>query len=169
MRRELLFFCFVLLVSAAFSCVIADSYISDPYDTYEKMLRPYLFTSFLTVGGFILSLIAIVLFSLRKELYDSDEYKERHNQHVNEKYTSRGLTPKHNRLEPLVNLGKLLIFCVIAALITSMLQITVGFIRSPYAALFCVSFANATLCTIIFACVSVAKTLQVWFELLEKC
>lgn len=66
------------------------------------------------------------------------------------------------------NLGVALMANVVLALVTSVLQLTLGFIPYPWAVGICLGFGGATICLLIFLWWQVASNLMKWFEGLEK-
>jgi len=120
-----------------------------------------LFTGFLTIGGFLLTLKTFVLVQLKKELYENDYYKQR----LNDK---RLLNPNLSLYGPLNRLGYLLVLCVLAALTTAVAQLSVGFIPSRYAAAFCIAVAAGTLALVFQAWYEIKCNLTTWFEYLEE-
>src|ERR1051326_8439256 len=77
------------------------------FSLYDRKFQTPLFTGFLTIGGFLLTLKTFVLVQLKKELYENDYYKQRLNdKRVNE--------PNLSLYGPLNRLGYLLVLCVLA-------------------------------------------------------
>lgn len=123
-------------------------------------LQNSLFTGFLTLGGFLLSLKTFILIQLKKELYDSPSYRE-HFRAVQEVEKTGSL------YDPLKNLGEYLLYSVLFALSTSAAQLTIGFIPNKYAASFCLALPVAAFFVVFRAWFAIRKTLLEWFGQLK--
>lgn len=147
----------VALVSILY---LANRYGLDLYDFYSKRMQTPLFTGFLTLGGFLLTLKTFVLIKLKEGLYDHKKYQEHHNKRklLNSELTYYG---------PLSRLGNFLILSVLFALLTSFFQFTFGFINSNVIAAIALSLALTTSVIVLFAWWNIRRNLNYWFELLE--
>lgn len=130
--------------------------LSDIYSKFQTAL----FTGFLTIGGFLLSLKTFILVKMREDLYDSDSYKKRFEQKKN-------LDSSLKLYSPLRRLGDYLVYCVICALLTAFMQISIGFINHGLAAAVCIAAALFTMCLVIFAWWQIKLILNDWFDILE--
>jgi len=129
-------------------------------NAYAQNMRVPLFTGFITVGTFLLTLKATILLRI-KEVYDTEDYKVLW-------VASREQNPNETYYGPLRRLGTALVTNVIMALVTSGLQMTVGFISKPWATAVCVAFAATTLGLLIFLWWQIAMGLKLWFKTEEK-
>jgi len=127
---------------------------------YDRKFQTPLFTGFLTISGFLLTLKTFVLVQLKKELYDQSFYKA----DVNYK---RLTNPKLTLYGPLNRLGSLLVLCVLGGLTTAVSQLSVGFIPSRLAAAFCIAVGAGTLALVFQAWYEIKRNLTRWFEFLE--
>lgn len=157
----------ILTVAALFfgACVGVLIYF-DPspqglYDLYSTKLQTPLFTGFLTIGGFLLTLKTFVLIKLKESLYGSDFYQS-------ELEDKRHLNPNLSTYAPLSRLGHFLIISVVGALITATAQMSVGFIHHKIAAAICMGFAATTLLLVFIAWWEIKKNLSEWFDLLDR-
>ena len=156
---------FIVLAVFFAACVAALVYF-DPgpkglSDLYETKLQTPLFTGFLTIGGFLLTLKTFVLIKLKESLYGSDFYQS-------ELEDKRHLNPNLSTYGPLSRLGHFLIFSVVGALITATSQLSIGFIHHRIAAAICITFAATTLLVVFKAWWEIRKNLAAWFDLLER-
>ena len=126
-----------------------------------KEIRSALFTGFLTIGGFLLSLKTFILIKLKEDLYDSPSYKERFE-------NQKQLKPSLSYFEPLSNLSNFLIYCVLLSLITSLSQYTLGFIQSIYTIAFCIALSSTSFFLVIVVWWEIRANLTIWFELLDE-
>lgn len=129
---------------------------------YKSAIRSTLFTAFLTMGSFMLSLMSMFMFSLKDKLFDDTEYiklyiaKEKISGKINSIYS------------PLVNISRLFLFCVMMCFITSLSQFTVGLINCNAASIFCLSLAVSTITLALYVLYNVWRNLEVWFCILLK-
>jgi hypothetical protein len=130
------------------------------YEIYERKLQTPLFTGFLTVGGFLLTLKTFVIIRLKESLYDSSTYKERLER-------KRHLNPNLSAYGPLSRLASFLILSVVSAIITAALQMSIGFIQNKFAAAICISVATTTLILVLWSWWLIRTNLSDWFSILE--
>lgn len=129
---------------------------------YKDNLRGTLFTAFLTMGSFMLSLMSMFMFSLKEKLFDDGEYKKLYS--AKEKITNES-DPIYG---PLVNISRLFLFCVMMCFITSILQFTIGLIDNICLTVFCLSLAISTIFLALYILYNVWRNLEVWFHILLK-
>ncbi len=129
-------------------------------DAYQK-IRPSLFTGFLTIGGFLLSLKTLILVQLRKELYDSEEYKAEIKEHQKEH-------PEYRRYAPLKNLGEFMLWSVFAAIMTAAVHLFLAFFSHKLTVIFSLSLSLTTLALVFRAWMAIRTSLHVWFRTLKE-
>lgn len=156
----------MLLAVLFFSACVGTLVYFDPgltglYDLYSTKLQTPLFSGFLTIGGFLLTLKTFVLIKLKESLYGSDFYQA-------ELKEKRHLNPNLSTYGPLSRLGHFLIFSVVGALITATAQLSIGFIHHKVAAAVCIGFAATTLLLVFKAWWEIRKNLSAWFDLLDR-
>jgi hypothetical protein len=114
-------------------------------DFYAKNIRASLFTGFLTVGSFLLSLKVFIVVKFKENIFDSDAYKKR-------LADRRKLNPELTHYGPVKRLSQLLFFAIISAIGASVTQLSIGLIPAWQATLVCVfaaTFAGSMLiCTL---------------------
>lgn len=154
--------------TGAFIALALSLFILLPEDaviiaSYSARLQVPLFTGFLTLSGFLLSLKTFILIKLKEDLYDLPQYKRRLNErrlaNPNVKLTLYG---------PLSRLGSFLIYSVACALGTALAQLTIGFIPGKLPVAICLSLAGITTGLVGVAWWQIRGSLQNWFELLEE-
>lgn len=128
---------------------------------YQEKMQVVLFSGFLTIGGFLLTLKTFILIKLKEGLYDREDYKKRVDQ---KRQLNKGLS----YYGPLRRLGNFLVYGVASALITALSQLTIGFIPHPAASAFCMTLAIFTGGVVIMAWWLIKVNLHDWFELLES-
>ena len=152
---------FVFVVALGVIIILTNKYGFDLYDFYSKKMQIPLFTGFLTLGGFLLTLKTFVLIKLKEELYGSDKYRERHAER-------KLLNPDISYYGPLSRLGNFLIQSVLLALLTSFYQFTFGFVKCDIIAAIGLALAFTTSTIVLFAWWNIRQNLNYWFELLES-
>lgn len=131
---------------------------------YDAKLQTPLFTGFLTLGGFLLTLKTGLLMRLKSDLYDNGTYRK-------QVVAMNNLAVPGQRISvfgPLQRLGSFLIVVVLMSLGTSVSQLTIGFIPSKLAAMFCLALAAVTISLVFAAWIEIRNNLQRWFSLLEE-
>lgn len=152
---------FVFIAALGGIILLTNKYGFNLYEFYSEKMRMPLFTGFLTLGGFLLTLKTFVLIKLKEELYGSDKYKERHAER-------KLLNPEISYYGPLSRLGNFLIQSVLLALLTSFYQFTFGFIKCDIVAAVALALAFTTSTIVLFAWWNIRQNLNCWFELLES-
>lgn len=100
---------------------------------YGKSLRGSLFAGFLTLSGFLLSLKTFIVVNMKKEVFDTDEYKaEWEEQKKLDAAKNMG-----SRFEPLRYLSTTLFLAIASCVITSVLQLTLGLVEAFWVAIIC--------------------------------
>lgn len=132
---------------------------------YSAKLQTPLFTGFLTLGSFLLTLKTFILVQLKEKLYDDAGYIERI---ARLRFQNASL----KLYAPIMRLAELLLIAVVMALGTALLQITLGFVEHQISSAICLSFAMGTLFLVGFAWWQIRKNIydlfQYWDEQKEK-
>lgn len=130
------------------------------HDAYSKNMRSYLFSGFFTLSGFLLSAHTFIVIHMKKEIYDTDKYRQR----VIER---RGVTRGHTHYGALTRLSLLLIGSVAMALVTSILQFTVGLYPANWAVLICTGMAAITAAALLGSLVAIWGNIKAWLKDIE--
>jgi hypothetical protein len=129
---------------------------------YGTSLRGSLFSGFLGLGGFLLSLKTFIVVKMKEGLYDHKLYRARHAE-------AKKANPT-KALPLFAQLGKLrtLLFAsIISSLLTAVLQITVGLADNDAAAAICLGAGGFTLALLGRSLYEINGNLRRWFEYLE--
>lgn len=151
----ILTFCF--LYSLIYFGLICDNTLTD---TYSKKLQVPLFTGFLTISGFLLSLTTFIVVKMHEAVYQDEKYLEK-----TAVYTRIDLNYSHT--EPLENLTIFLIVSVVTALVTSFSQFTIGNINSYHIAIFCIALAVGAFGFVLTSCFVIKKNIQEWIDFMK--
>jgi hypothetical protein len=131
---------------------------------YREGLRAPLFAGFLTVGTFLLTLQTTLLLRI-KEIYDDESYAIRW-QVLQEQRRAKGLS-RTGYYDPLRNLGLALLANIFFALVSSILQVTLGFVNTFWAVGICLGFAATTFGLLLLLWWQIAANLIRWFSEIE--
>ena len=131
---------------------------------YRSDLRVPLFTGFLTMGTFLLTLQATILLRI-KEIYDDSDYAATW-EVLQEQRKAKGLS-RTGYYDPLRNLGLALLANIFCALTSSLLQVTIGFINAPWAVGICLGSAATTFGLLLILWWYIAANLVRWFSEIE--
>lgn len=128
---------------------------------YAKNIRGSLFTGFLTVGSFLLSLKAFIVVKLKENIFDTDLYKKRleERRKLNKSLTLYG---------PVKRLSTLLFVSISTAITASVSQLTIGLIPHWAATSFCIFVAVFAISMLVSTLILIKSTLDEWLEYLEE-
>ena len=130
-------------------------------DYYAKNIRGSLFTGFLTVGSFLLSLKAFIVVKLKENIFDSDIYKERLKQ-------QRKLNSNLTLYGPVKRLSQLIFLTICSALTASVSQLTIGLIQHWLATFFCIFVSMFAISMLVSTLLLIKSTLDEWLNYLEE-
>ena len=147
----------MVILSPTIQWLFEDSF----YKLFSSDLRPGLFTGFLTISGFLYSAHTFIVIHMKKELYDTDEYRKRME-------TARTVNPDISYYGALRRLSRLLISAVGVSLAASLSQVTIGLHHANWTAVVCVVMAIIAFGLLIWAVAVMALNLHDWFEGLEN-
>jgi hypothetical protein len=135
----------VTIISATFLFYRFNPGPNGIIDLYAQRLQSPMFTGFLTLSGFLLTLATFIIIRLKEGLYDSSLYRSRLKE-------LRSINPGLSAYGPLKRLSILLATNVICAFTTSILQFSLGFVRSKLVVAFClgVGFGTISLALVTF-------------------
>lgn len=127
---------------------------------YFAQARVPMFTGFLTLGSFLLTLQTAIIQRL-KDAYDTDSYKERY---LILKERDRNVR-YYGSLE---RMSVALSTNVILALCTAASQLTVGFLRTEWSTAFCIAIAITSLSLVVYLTIELLLAHKEWFEKIEN-
>lgn len=154
----------ISIIIAAFFIISIELYVEDLNlisDFYAKNIRGSLFTGFLTMGSFLLSLKTFIVVKLKENIFDSRQYREKLEE-------NKKLNPNLTLYGPVKRLSQLIFISIISAIGTSILQLTLGLIPKWPATLICLFFAAFTLSMLITTLLLIKNILDVWLDRAEE-
>lgn len=160
MKKAYCVFGATFLLGFSFLYYIDLQFNSRLIESYDR-IQGSLFTGFLTIGGFLLSLKTFLLLRLKQDIYDHKGYLERVER-------LRSLDPKIKRYDPLLRLSQLLVFTVFCALCSSISHLTVGYVFRPLGPIFSISISFSTLGLVILNWLVLSRNIKMWMEFIEK-
>lgn len=151
------------LLIGLIAAVVAYSFsenLCEISDFYAQNIRASLFTGFLTVGSFLLSLKVFIVVKFKENIFDSEVYKNRLKDR-------RRLNPSLTHYGPVKRLSNLLFFSIISAISASATQLTIGLIPTWQATLFCIFIATFAGSMLICTLWLIREILDEWLSYLE--
>lgn len=140
------------------------------FNYYESKVRGYLFSGFISVGSFLLSLHTFVIVNLKDKLFDSVAYK---NNYVDFKRReiknfSSDMISVSDYYSPLNVLSVFLNISIWLSIVTAVMQFTLGFYDNTYSAIFCMYMALITVLFLLNCLVLIRCNIKVWLTLEDK-
>lgn len=138
---------------------------------YKTGARTPLFTAFLTLGSFLLTLKTTILQRLR-EGYDTEDHEKIYCYHVRQEKESAALsgrTPKPRKYyQGLHDLSVALSLGMTTTIISSLLQVTLGFFGELWSTVICVGVAAFAALTVLYMTWHIFLAHQQWIGFIEK-
>ncbi|EDS5056004.1 hypothetical protein B1Q49_004632, partial [Salmonella enterica] len=140
------------------------------FNYYESKIRGYLFSGFISVGSFLLSLHTFVIVNLKDKLFDSSAYKQSYIDFKSRQI--KGFSSENIVLTeyyaPLNVLSVFLNVSIWLSILTAVIQFTLGFYNNTYTALFCMYLALLTILYLLNCLILIRCNIKVWLTLEHK-
>ncbi|WP_207834846.1 hypothetical protein [Pseudomonas sp. 43(2021)] len=120
---------------------------------YAEKLRASLFAGFLTVGSFLMSLKTFIIVNMKKEVFDTQGYKDKF---------AKASTGK--LYDPLKELSDMLFATIVTCIIASVSQLTIGLIPTVLTSILPISIAIMALILLSWSLYLIRKNLESMFE-----
>ncbi|CAI1005773.1 Uncharacterised protein [Serratia liquefaciens] len=156
-------FAVLIIISILFILTTFIIYNDDPsvggdfYDFYQKNLRGYLFSGFISVGSFLLSLHTFVIVNLKDKLFSTESYKNIFAQ-------SNGIEVSEinesQLFKPLDRLSCFLNASIWLSIITAVSQFTIGLANFSPASIVCIWLAILTICFMLNSLILIRENIK---------
>ncbi|CTZ41318.1 hypothetical protein GRW05_11980 [Escherichia coli] len=135
------------------------------FDFYHKNLRGYLFSGFISVGSFLLSLHTFVIINLRDKVFATQEYKE-----IYSIATGIPIDKINDSVlyKPLDNLSSFINTSILCSITTAIAQFTIGLSTNLYACLFCVWLAILTVFLLLHCLIIIRQNIKILLKQQRK-
>lgn len=130
---------------------------------YSESIRGYIFTAFLAVASFLLSLLTFVVINLKEKMFDSKEYIDIAKKSW-EKRKGIIVFKKKNLYEPLVVISWVLAFAISSCFLTSISQFLFGFSSNHYVLLLPTYLPFLSLTLLILALYQMVDLILQWLS-----
>lgn len=135
------------------------------FEFYHKNLRGYLFSGFISVGSFLLSLHTFVIINLRDKVFATQEYKE-----IYSIATGIPIDKINDSVlyKPLDNLSSFINTSILCSITTAIAQFTIGLSTNLYACLFCVWLAILTVFLLLHCLIIIRQNIKILLKQQRK-
>lgn len=131
-------------------------------DVYSNKLQVPLFTGFLTISGFLLSLTTFIIVKMHEAVYQDNYYNESRVE------TFKRIDPDYSGTRPLKDLSIFLLGSVVVTLAASFSQFTIGNYPNPFFSIFCISLATMAAICVLTSCWLIKKNITAWIDFMEE-
>jgi hypothetical protein len=128
-------------------------------EAYQKSARASVFTAFVTLGSFLLTMKTNMLQRL-KEAFDSPHHEAVYRQH-------RAANSGAKYYAGLGRMSRALAACVPMALVSSALQMTLGWCANRWLFALCVAAPTITLCFVLYLWFEISQAHRMWLDKIE--
>lgn len=128
------------------------------FDFYHRNLRGYLFSGFISVGSFLLSLHTFVIVNLRDKVFSTPDYRAIYS---NATGTPIDKINDGDLYKPLDNLSSFINTAILLSLTTAISQFTIGLSTNLYACLFCVWLAILTIILLLHCLIIIRQNIRI--------
>jgi len=123
---------------------------------YHKNLRGYLFSGFISVGSFLLSLHTFVIVNLKEKVFGTVEYLE-----VFKKASGSEIVKQCDLYKPLDNLSGFINSSIWLSIITAISQFTIGLSTNFYASIYCVWVSILTVIFMLYCLMVIRENIKI--------
>jgi hypothetical protein len=128
---------------------------------FAENIRGHLFAGFLALGGFLLSLKTFIVVNMKENVYDDEYYKKN--------WKKLKKTESDLKLYgPLKELSDLLYHAILAAIISAVLQMSLGLYLHWLASIICIWSALYAVALLVWSLKVIKQNLDEWFTNLDK-
>lgn len=127
---------------------------------YADNLRGNLFSGFLALGGFLLSLKTFIVVTMKENVYNNNKYIENWER-------TRKFKPDQKLHAPLKQLSDFLFYAIFASILSAVLHMSLGLYGSVPAAVISVWSSIFAILLLVWCLVLIKKNLDTWFTYLD--
>ncbi|WP_439623387.1 hypothetical protein [Gemmata sp.] len=138
-------------------CDPATAVVDPVWAYYAANLRAGMFTGFLTMSSFLLTMTTFIIMNLKAQYYDQTRYADR----VKKR---RQVGCKRSYYRPLQNLGIALIASIALSLLTSIAQFTVGLYPSFWSVVVCGTLALLAVGALVVSLIQIGFNMSALFQ-----
>ncbi|WP_036624666.1 hypothetical protein [Pantoea sp. AS-PWVM4] len=131
------------------------------FEFHHKNLRGYLFSGFISVGSFLLSLHTFVIVNLKEKVFGTKEYRETFSHATGIDVDS---IDEGELFKPLDNLSAFINTSIWLSITTAISQFTLGLSTNFYACLFCVWLAILTIFFMLHSLIIIRDNIKVFLK-----
>lgn len=131
---------------------------------YAKDLRSSLFSGFLTLGGFLLSLKTFIVVNMKKEVFDNEKYKKEWGEQKKLDVDGK----MGSRFDPLKDLANSLYVSIVFCVATAVSQLTIGLFEAIWSSIICLLLATISIMLLLKSLYLIRVNLNRMFEFLNK-
>ncbi|SPZ65426.1 hypothetical protein [Serratia quinivorans] len=128
---------------------------------YQKNLRGYLFSGFISVGSFLLSLHTFVIVNLRDKLFSTSTYR---NNYAKANGIEVDEIVDAKIYKPLDNLSCFINISIWLAIITAISQFTIGLANFTPSSIFCIWLAMLTICFMLNSLILIRENIKLMLK-----
>lgn len=126
---------------------------------YEKLKLP-IFSSFVTIGSFLLSMMSFLIIKTKETIFDSEKYEQTFLKH--KKFNEKLL-----KYDPIRRLANTTFWAIIICYLTSFTTITLGSIQNLYVIYFCIFINMFSFVFVLSLVFTFKKLFNVWLSFTE--
>lgn len=131
------------------------------FEFYHKNLRGYLFSGFISVGSFLLSLHTFVIVNMKDKVFNTPEYRAHFSEATGVKIDD---IKESDLYKPLDNLSSFINISIWLSITTAIAQFTIGLSTNFYACIFCVWLAILTICFMLQSLTIIRENIRIFLK-----
>lgn len=132
------------------------------FEFHHKNLRGYLFSGFISVGSFLLSLHTFVIVNLKEKVFGTEDYKELFRK--SRRLQSIDLIDEAELYKPLDHLSSFINTSIWLSIVTAISQFTLGLSTNFYACLICVWLAILTITFMLHCLIIIRENIKIFLK-----
>lgn len=131
------------------------------YEYYQKNLRGYLFSGFISVGSFLLSLHTFVIVNLKEKLFGTEDYKKTYAEALS---IEQDEIDESKLYKPLDNLSCFINLSIWLSIATAISQFTIGIANNTISSLVCIWLAIATILFMLNSLIIIRENIKIFLK-----